>query len=383
MSHLFIPQSTTLEGLVQRTTPSTRRSLFGRRRRAPVLVRAGQLSGAEMYELQGVLHRTEGPAEQPFFLDYTQYAALPFRMAEVRNVASTRHAKAIAVPGAGFVDEFNVGGTEHLRRDLLAGDLEPADGGWLLDENDLEVLDGLSVPFCHYGYCAFGHFVLDGLMQVYLFRSELSTGSARLVHWPFERDWMGPALDACGVPPRARRELRQAAVLMRRGGLSSALAAHGVYFPTSVAHGFFAWLRAMFRADENGGDEKIYIRRDPASGRAVHNQPVLEQLLLDRGFRIVTGETLSIGEQVRLFAGAKLAMAPFGSGLTLAPLLDGEKRVIELLPSTTTDAWFTRQAAVHRLNYHPIVHHSASDGSFEADLERIDRVLAALPTSGS
>jgi capsular polysaccharide biosynthesis protein len=298
-------------------------------------------------------------------------------------VVSTRHAKAIAVPGVGFIEEFNVGGTEHIRKDLLVGDLQPVQAGWLLERDSAEVLDGLSVPFCHYGYCAFGHFVLDGLMQVYLFRSELSSGSARLVHWPFERDWMEPALEACGVPARARRELRQATVLMRQAGLSSALAAHGVYFPTSIAHGFFAWLRAMFDAEGARGPERVYIRRDPASGRAVHNQPDLEQLLLDRGFTIVAAEALSIGEQVRLFAGAKLAMAPFGSGLTLAPLLDGEKRVIELLPSTTTDAWFTRQAAVHRLNYHPIVHHSASDGSFEADLERIDRVLAALPTSGS
>jgi capsular polysaccharide biosynthesis protein len=308
---------------------------------------------------------------------------LPFRLAEVRDVVSTRHAKAIAVPGAGFIGDFNVGGTEHIRKDLLVGDLQPAPAGWLLDRGSVEVLDGLSVPFCHYGYCAFGHFVLDGLMQVYLFRSELSSGSARLVHWPFEREWMDPALDACGVPARARRELRQATVLMRRAGLSSALAAHGVYFPTSIAHGFFAWLRAMFDVDRGGCPERIYIRRDPASGRVVYNQAELEQLLRDRGFHIVTGEALSLGEQGRMFSGARLAMAPFGSGLTLAPLLGGDRRVIELLPSTTTDAWFTRQAAVHRLNYHPIVHLSASDGSFEADLERIDRVLAALPTMGS
>lgn len=338
----------------------------------------------ELYRPQVVMEAADlgGLVGADHFLNNDGYLSRRFLVAEGRQIAVTRHGKAVAAPGRGLIDEFNVGGGAAIPRDLLAGDLAETADGWSVGRGDVEQVEGVCAPFCHYGLGTFGHFVLDGLLQVFLFRRELASGSVRLAHWPLPHAWMGPVLEQCGVSARARRELRRPVALLRRAALSSALAGHGVYFPNALSVAFFAWLRSVFVGERPASGGRLYIRRSDQFGRAITNAGELEGLATARGFQVITPEALPAAEQIRLFAGAEVVLSAWGSGLTLAPLLGGGRRVIELLPTSVTDPWFMRQAVVHGLRYSPIVHPSDSGGGFRADLERVDRVLAGLP-SGS
>jgi hypothetical protein len=312
------------------------------------------------------------------FLRYRIAEGRDFVQGEARNVLWSRHARAVAAPAAGacsggLIEEFNLGGGPGVPDSLFAMD-------YAADAEECRIVDavvkrigGLTVPFSHFGGDTFGHAVLDGLLQVWLWREALASGEARLGLWETPA-WLAPVLDRCGV--RRRAELPGDVVLLRRAGLSSALAAHGVYFPAAYSLAFFDWLRGVYGVEEPPpGPRRIYIRRSGDYARPVLNEPDLEALAVSHGFTPVTPETLSFEEQVRLFAGAETVLSPWGSGLTLAPLLHGARRVIELVPSSVTDVWFVRQAMLHGFDYAPTLQASEPDGSFEANLVRIDKVL--------
>jgi capsular polysaccharide biosynthesis protein len=64
------------------------------------------------------------------------------------------------------------------------------------------------------------------------------------------------------------------------------------------------------------GSERIYISRARAIRRKVINEQEVIERLAKHGFRTVLLERMSIEEQVRLFASAKVVIGPHGSGFT-------------------------------------------------------------------
>ena len=241
----------------------------------------------------------------------------------------------------------------------------------------LERVPGYSIPLGHYGFETFGHFVLDGLLQIFLHEGALQSGAARLVHWPLSHPWMEPLLERCGATQGRRFTLSAPVGLLQSAGLSSALAGHGVYFPGNFSAPFFDWLRRRL-VGTPGPAKRLYIRRGPGYGRQILNQPELERWLEAREFLIVDPQEVDVARQAELFAGAETAISAWGSGLTLAPLLAGRRNVIELLPETVTDPWFLRQAAVHGLSLSPLVQPATPQGDIAVDLERLERLLAQV-----
>ncbi len=313
-------------------------------------------------------------ASPEHFVHWQSIESRRFLTCTALNVAITRSARAIFAPGVGLIEEFNVSGGD-VPVNLLGQDLQQRDLGWKLEDQDVEWVSGFSIPFCHYGQTAFAHFVMDGLLQVYLFERELQDGTAKIVDWPFAFQHLSAALEACGIPPHARQELQKPAALLQKAGLSSALAAQGVFFPGSFSLPFFEWLRAKFVPEGTRGASLLYVRRPDLYTRRILNAKDLEDLVASHGFKIFEPEQHSFAEQVRAFAGAEVVLGAFGSGLTLSPLLGGRRLMVELLPSTVTDACFVRQATVHRLNYLPILHSANAEADFVADLPRIDAIL--------
>ncbi len=314
----------------------------------------------------------------PWFLSTETYSPRAFLEARVASTLITRHAKAIGPVAGGFLDEFNISGGPGIPRQLLAMDMrEEPDGGFSASLGDVERVAGLSVPLGHWGLATFGHFMLDALLQLYLNREILTEGSARVVHWPLEEPWMEDVLVACGAPSARRRILRKPVAVLQSAALSSALAAHGVYFPGSYSRPFFEWLRLSL-VQSPKSERWIYVRRPKGVRRQILNQTELENLLIDRGFYVLDPAQISVADQAGLFSGAETIVSAWGSGLTLAPLLKGQKNVVELLPASVTDPWFFRQAAVHGLRYFPIVHAVVDEDAIVADLDRIGRRLDNL-----
>jgi capsular polysaccharide biosynthesis protein len=77
--------------------------------------------------------------------------------------------------------------------------------------------------------------------------------------------------------------------------------------------------------------ERIYISRENAKYRRVLNEPEVKELLGAYGFITVSPEDLSLEEQIAMFAGAKIIIAPHGSGLTNIIFCQPGTKVIELI----------------------------------------------------
>ena len=310
------------------------------------------------------------------FLRYRAYQSRPFIVSQGREIVTALHSKAIIAPPEGLVDEFNVGGGTGMPAYLLEQDFERHAGALHVTASKVKQQRGLSIPLCHYGIGTFGHFVLDALLQVYIFRRELAE-EALLLHWPLPEIWMEQVLDR--IVGGRRREITASIVRMERAGLSSALAGHGVYFPGSWSIRFFEWLRACMQVPEYSSNGRLYIRRAPRFGRLIANSEDLERLTHSYGFTAISPEDHALDDQMRLFASAGVVLSVWGSTLTLAPMLGRDRIVIELLPLYVRDAWFPRQAAVHGLDYRPLLQEADAAGTVTIDLEALEISLRALP----
>jgi capsular polysaccharide biosynthesis protein len=77
--------------------------------------------------------------------------------------------------------------------------------------------------------------------------------------------------------------------------------------------------------------KKVYIQRTLPHARVVVNEYEFLPALQDMGFGIYRTETMPFDEQVKLFAGAELIVAPHGAGLTNMIFSKPGTRVVEIL----------------------------------------------------
>jgi capsular polysaccharide biosynthesis protein len=78
------------------------------------------------------------------------------------------------------------------------------------------------------------------------------------------------------------------------------------------------------------GYRRIYVSRENAQVRKVTNEEQVCQLLNDYGFQKVLLETLTVAEQIRLFASADTIVAPHGAGLANLLFCRPGTKVLEL-----------------------------------------------------
>lgn len=79
------------------------------------------------------------------------------------------------------------------------------------------------------------------------------------------------------------------------------------------------------------GKARLYVSRKAARGRRVVNEDAVEALLARRGFTTVTPESLSFGDQVRLFGGAQALVTIHGAGLTNMLFMPEGGSVVEFI----------------------------------------------------
>ena len=75
---------------------------------------------------------------------------------------------------------------------------------------------------------------------------------------------------------------------------------------------------------------RIYVSRGDAPGRRVKNEEAMTHLLASFNFTTVQLERLSFIEQVALFRGAEIVVAPHGAGLSLLAFARKGAAVVEL-----------------------------------------------------
>jgi capsular polysaccharide biosynthesis protein len=98
-------------------------------------------------------------------------------------------------------------------------------------------------------------------------------------------------------------------------------------------------------------DRRIYISRGSTGHRRLQNERDIVGKLGEYGFYEVKAEKLSFQEQVRLFRGAEVIVAPHGSGLANMVFCSPGTKVIELFPAANSDLYYRLSVALH-LEYH-------------------------------
>jgi capsular polysaccharide biosynthesis protein len=98
---------------------------------------------------------------------------------------------------------------------------------------------------------------------------------------------------------------------------------------------------------EGGGSRNIYVSRRGNPKRIFRSEEKLEAVLRDRGFEIVRPETMPVREQIALFAESAVVVSCAGSTLINALYCSRGTVVVEIKPSSMTQAW-TRHICIAR-----------------------------------
>ncbi|MDK3157436.1 glycosyltransferase family 61 protein [Kamptonema cortianum] len=105
-------------------------------------------------------------------------------------------------------------------------------------------------------------------------------------------------------------------------------------FPGQIPHWVCQFLRNTFLNSsinlQTESERRIYISRASATHRKIKNEAELINFLKPLGFQVVYLEQLSVGEQARLFASAKVVLAAHGAGLSNLVFCQPGTQVIEL-----------------------------------------------------
>jgi capsular polysaccharide biosynthesis protein len=101
--------------------------------------------------------------------------------------------------------------------------------------------------------------------------------------------------------------------------------------------------------------ERLYLSREKARRRRITNDDELWPWLQSRGFVKLCTEDLSWADQIEVFRGAKVVVAPHGAGLANIVFCRPGTKVIELFNRSYVNGCYWRLASVRALDYQPIV----------------------------
>lgn len=128
---------------------------------------------------------------------------------------------------------------------------------------------------------------------------------------------------------------------------------------------------------------RIYVSRERARNRKVLNEAELVEALGALGVTRVFTEGMSLAEQMALFHGAELIVAPHGAGLTNLVFARPGSLVVELLPRAAPLTFFWMLAETRGLDYGYLACESVFNGDrerfpaydFRADVKRLTAFL--------
>ena len=117
--------------------------------------------------------------------------------------------------------------------------------------------------------------------------------------------------------------------------------------------------------------KRLYVSRRNARHRRVRNEQEIVSFLERRGFQVVIPEELTFTEQVALFHGAEIVVAPHGGGLTNLVFCPSGAAVIELFPHINIDLYY-RLATCLGLDYRFVKSRDDTPGFMGPEDYRID-----------
>ena len=191
----------------------------------------------------------------------------------------------------------------------------------VVDEFDAEaVLVGLPCGGSYF------HWLFEAVARAIVSRGLVPPSAKLLVPplRPMERD----ALLTAGIPAEALYELPPVGSVLVK---SLYVPPRGINGPHRFLPAAVDALHAIATAPSHPG-ARVFISRRTAHRRRIANDAELESLLARHGFMTIQPESLSVTEQISLFAGAEAIVSNHGGGLTNVAFAPEDTLVVELQP---------------------------------------------------
>ena len=149
-------------------------------------------------------------------------------------------------------------------------------------------------------------------------------------------------------------------------------------FPTRRSCEF---LRKLFLSGDNTSPRRmLYITRRDANTRRLLNEMALIERLTRYSFEVVELASLSVAEQARLFASARLVVAPHGAGLTNIVFCEKSAAVIEFMPDDYFNPCFEVVAAHRSMRYTRLTVQSVDPSTHDhvVDIRAVEQIVKSV-----
>ena len=132
-------------------------------------------------------------------------------------------------------------------------------------------------------------------------------------------------------------------------------------------------VRRLLAAPVPSGDRRLFLTRSPQRSRHLENEPELRQALASVGFEAVDTDSLSLDEQISMFAETSSVVAVHGAGLAnLIFRIGGPLRLLELFPADYISPQFAWLAGEFGFQYDAIAGTALTrSGTFRVEIEAL------------
>jgi capsular polysaccharide biosynthesis protein len=157
--------------------------------------------------------------------------------------------------------------------------------------------------------------MLPGVLHSRDFAQSLGKTDIGVVTGPLT-DWQIESLAVVGIPRNRVVEINvfqnaRAKTLIYSSLLSDSSVFANNRYRKELSKTFVEWA-----VDAKSKDEKLIISRKDTKKRPLLNEDAVHAALISRGFRVVTGGTTTLREQIQAFHAASIIVAPHGAGST-------------------------------------------------------------------
>jgi capsular polysaccharide biosynthesis protein len=271
-----------------------------------------------------------------------------------------RHAVCTASAGILTVDGEVVAETL-LHTDPALHGYRVTEAGLVLERRETAMLEGTSISILAGAGSNYYHATMESAVRLAMIPSDELAGARTLLY---------PA-GAAGVEFALRHFGLPRGLALRAVSDGEALRCERLVFPWSV-HGeshyhrctleFFDAVSSRVPDGATVLPRRFYVDRRGAAARRLVNEDEVAGALAALGVVAVRPETMDLADQIRLFRGAELVVAPHGAGLTNIGYCRPGAAVLELSPSDFVRWCYRPLAALRGLRYDCVLGRPTQDG---------------------
>ena len=259
----------------------------------------------------------------------------------------------VLVTPDGRVMVRSFGEAKYLLKDIANLPLTEVSGGRpiMTLPDEMAVFQQKAVTFPWGALTNYGHFVVDCLSGIAGIQAFGALGGYQFL-FPELKPWHLRHLDLMNVAPI--QQLPQTVVRLTDVIFTSAMD-HFLHYSTEIIRTVADIERSALRqqAPHPAPGSRIYLSRRKISGRSFAGEAEVEQAMAGLGFQIVAPETLTVDEQIALFARAEAVVGFTGAAFANVIHCSPGAKIVEIQTKQMQGLWVRNLALFAECSYHP------------------------------